>query len=107
MPLIRSLVSERRAHAVAVILLLGEIMPFYFYCDKKKLVYIIIIALFSRQPSSYFKCIKLNIYLSCNVRSVSDAKYIFISLYDIYNLSQLLSRNTWWYTVFLALYYTY
>ena len=48
MPFIRSLVSKRRAHAVAVILLLGEIMPSYSYYDEKKLVYIIIIAFFSR-----------------------------------------------------------
>ena len=107
MPLIRSLASKYRAHVIVVILLLSEIMPSCFYYNKKKLVCIVIVAPFSRQPSSYFKCIKLNIYLSYNVRSVSDTKYIFISLYDIYNLSQLLGRNTWWYTVFLALYYTY
>ena len=47
MPLISSLVFERRAHAVVVIFLLGEIMPSYSYYTKKKLVYIIIITLFS------------------------------------------------------------
>ena len=47
MPSIRSLASKHRTHAVAVILLLGEIMPSYSYCNKKKLVYIIIIAPFS------------------------------------------------------------
>ena len=65
MPFIRSLVSEhsvRRFRLVAVILLLGEIMPIYFRCTEKKLVYIIITVLSSYQPSSYFKCIKLNIY---------------------------------------------
>ena len=77
MPLIRSLVFKRRAHAVAVILLLGEIMPSYSYYDEKKLVYIIIIALFSRQPSFYFKCTKSNTCLSCNIKSVSDAKYLY------------------------------
>ena len=76
MPFIRSLASKRRVYAVAVILLLGEIMPSYSCCDKKKLVYIIIIAPFGRQPSSYFKCTKLNIRLSCNIKSVSNAKYI-------------------------------
>ena len=107
MPPIRSLVFERHAYAVAVILLLGEIMPSYFYCDEKKLVYIIIIAPFSCQLFSYFKYTKLNIYLSCNVKSVSNTKYIFISFYNIHNLSQLLGKNTWWYTVPLALYCTY
>ena len=48
MPLIRSLVSERHAYTVAVILLLGKIIPSYSYCEEKKLVYIIIIALFGR-----------------------------------------------------------
>ena len=75
MPPIRSLASKRRAYTIAVIFLLGEIMPSYFCCDEKKLVYIIIIAPFNRQPSSYIKCIKLNICSSCNVKLVSDAKY--------------------------------
>ena len=48
MPLIRSLASKRRAYTVAVILSLGEIIPSYSYCDKKKLVYIIIMAPFGR-----------------------------------------------------------
>ena len=74
MPLIRSLVSKRRAYIVAVILLLGEIMPSYSCCKEKKLVYITIVAPFSRQPSSYIKCIKLNMYLSCNVRLVSNTE---------------------------------
>jgi hypothetical protein len=47
MPLIRSLVFERRAHTVVVIFLLGEIMPSYSYCEEKKLVYIIIMVSFS------------------------------------------------------------
>ena len=76
MPLIRSLASERRAYTVAVILLFNEIMPSCFYYKEKKLVYIIIIAPFSRQPSFCIECIKLNIHLSCNIRSVSDAEYI-------------------------------
>ena len=76
MPLIRSLASKCRAYIVSVILLLGEIMPIYSRCAEKKLVYITIIALFSHQPSSYIKCTKSNIYLSCNVRLVSDAKCI-------------------------------
>jgi hypothetical protein len=47
MPFIRSLASERYAQVVALILLLGEIMPTYSCCAVKGLVYIIIIAPFS------------------------------------------------------------
>ena len=74
MPPIRSLASEHCAYTIAVILLLGKIIPSYSHYDEKKLVYITIIAPFSRQPFSYIKCTKLNIYLSCNVRSVSDTE---------------------------------
>ena len=74
MPSIRSLISERYTHIVVIILSLGEIMPSYSCYKEKKLVYITIIALFSCQPSSYIKCIKLNIRLSCNIRSVSDTE---------------------------------
>ena len=74
MPPIRSLASKRRAYTVAVILLFGEIMPSCSYYKEKKLVYITIVAPFSRQPSSYVKCTKSNIRLSCNIRSVSNAE---------------------------------
>ena len=86
MPFIRSLASKHCTYTVVVILLLGEIMPSYSHYKEKKLVYIIIIAPFSCQPSFYFKYTKLNIYSSCNVRLVSNIKYIFISLYNIHNL---------------------
>ena len=87
MPPIRFLVSKRRAYTIAVILLLGEIMPSYSYCNEKKLVCIIIVALFGRQPSSYFKCTKLNIRLSCNVKLVSNVEYLyFIHLYSLQSL---------------------
>ena len=76
MPFIRSLVSKCCACVISTILLLGEIMPIYSYYAEKKLVYIIIIAFSSHQPSSYIKCTKLNIYLSCNIRLVSDAEYL-------------------------------
>ena len=76
MPFIRSLVSKCYTYIILVILLLSEIMPIYSCYIKKKLVYIIIIILFSRQPSSYIKYTKSNIYLSCNIKLVSDAKYI-------------------------------
>ena len=76
MPPIRFLASKCRTYAVVVIFLLGEIMPSYSHCDKKKLICIIIMASFSRQPSSCIKCTKSNMRLSCNVKSVSDAEYI-------------------------------
>ena len=75
MPPIRSLASKCYAYTMAVILLLGEIMPFCSCCEKKKLVCIIIAVPSSHQPSFCVKCTKLNIYLSCNVRLVSNAKY--------------------------------
>ena len=49
-------------------------MPTYSRCIEKGLVYIIIITPLSRQPSFYAKCIKSNMYLFCDVRSVSNAK---------------------------------
>ena len=87
MPFIRFLVSKRLAcyfKLVAVILLLSEIMPTYSYYAEKGLVYIAIIALFSRQHSFYIKCTKLNIRLFCNICLVFNAKYIFfIRLYTL------------------------
>ena len=94
MPFIRSLISKCCTYIVAAILLLSKIMPSYSCYKEKKLVYIIIIALFSYQPSSCSKCIKSNIYLSCNIRLIFNAKYIFIAPSDVYSLFQLLSRNT-------------
>ena len=58
MPSVRSLAFKYIAYCfklVAVILLLGKIMLSCSRCAEKELVYIIIIALFSYQPSSYFK----------------------------------------------------
>jgi hypothetical protein len=74
MPPIRSLASERRACTVAVILLLGEIMPSCSRCEEKKLVCIVITAPSGRQPSFCVECIKSNMCSSCNVRLVSDAE---------------------------------
>ena len=87
MPFIKFLVFKHYAYAVAIILLLGEIMPSYSCYKEKKLVYIIIIAPSNCQPFFYIKCTKLNIYLFCNIRSVFNTKYIFIFLYNIYGLS--------------------
>ena len=94
MPLIRSLASKHCAYIVAVILLFSKIMPSCSCCEEKKLVYIIIIASSSRQPFLYIECTKLNIHLSCNISLVFNTKYISKFLCDIYNLSQLLDRNT-------------
>jgi hypothetical protein len=48
MPPVRFLVFKHCAYIVALILLLSEIMPTYWRYTEKGLVYIIIIALFSR-----------------------------------------------------------
>ena len=55
MPLIRSLAFKRRAKLIFTIILLGEIMPSYFYYIERKLLYIIITALFGCQSSFYAK----------------------------------------------------
>ena len=94
MPFIRSLVFTRCAKLVAVILLFSEIIPSCSHYKEKKLVYITITALFNYQPSFYVKYTKLNMYSSCNIRLVSNTKYMFIFLYNIYSLSQLLGGNT-------------
>ena len=89
MPPIRSLASKCCAYVVLVIFLLSEIMPTCSRYTEKKLVYIIIIAPSSHQPSSCFECTKSNIYSSCNVRLVLDTdltlqnKYIFNLVYLI------------------------
>ena len=81
MPSVRSLVFKCAAYyfkLVAVILLLSKIMPTYSCCAEKGLVYIIIVALSSRQPSSYAEYTKSNIYSSCNVYLVSNIKCMFL-----------------------------
>ena len=77
MPFIRSLASKRRAYIIAVILLLSKIMPTYSCYVLKGLVYIMIIAPLGRQPSFCAKCTKSNIRLSCDIRLVFNAKYMF------------------------------
>ena len=76
MPPVRSLASTYCTKLVAVILLLSEIIPIYSCYAKKKLVYIIIIAPFGRQPSFCAKCTKSNMYFSCDIKSVSNTKYL-------------------------------
>jgi hypothetical protein len=82
MPFIRFLVSKYLAYhskLIAVILLFSEIIPFYSCYVEKGLVYITIITLYGRQPSSYSKYIKLNIHSSCNIYFISNAKYIYLT----------------------------
>ena len=83
MPFIRFSVSKRYTLLAISISLNKEIISPYFYYIKNGLVYIIIIDLFSRQPSSYTKYTKLNTYMSCNVRSVLLNKYIFFTYLNI------------------------
>ena len=45
MPPIRSLTSKCYTYTITTLLSLSKIMPFYSYYIKKKLVYIIIVAL--------------------------------------------------------------
>ena len=87
MPFVRSSVFKHAAYyskLVAVILLLGKIMPTYSYYAEKGLVYIIIIAPLGHQPSSCTKYTKSNMYSFYNIRSVSNAKYM--SLARLYTL---------------------
>jgi len=77
-PPIRSILSTiYYARTVALVLLLGEVILLCSCCAKKGLVYVVIAALSSCQPSSYSECTKSNIQSSYNVRSVSNTKYIF------------------------------
>ena len=76
MPFIRLLASKCHTYIITTILLLGKIMAIYSRYTKKKLVYIIIITSFSCQPSFCIKCTKLNMRLFCNIKLVSDAKYL-------------------------------
>ena len=62
----------------------GEIMSPYSRYIKKGLVYIIITDLFSRQPSFYTKCTKLNTYILYNIHLVSLNKYIFPAYFSIF-----------------------
>ena len=80
MPFTRSLAFKYYTLLVTTILLLSEIIFPCSYCAEKGLVFIIIITLFSHQPSFYSECTKLNIHLSCNIRLVSNNKYIFVIL---------------------------
>ena len=77
MPPIRFLASVYYILLTASISLNSKIISPYSYYTKKGLVYIIIIALFSCQPSSYSKYTKANTCSLCDVYSVSTNKYTF------------------------------
>jgi len=93
MPKAISLLSTvRRAHTVAAILSLSEIILSLCSCySKKGLVYIMLVSPSSQQPSSYLEYTKANIQLSCDVRLVSNTKYTFcvrLCLYFIHSTSK-------------------
>ena len=105
MPSIRFSTLERRAFFTAFISLDGEIISPYSCYAKKGLVYIIITALFSRQPSSCFKYIKVNTYLLCDVCLVFINKYIFLNCYTrIYTYYSLLILYLSYYRVLGLIY---
>ena len=72
---------------VALILLTRIIIGPYSRYFKKELIYVAIAAPSSRQPSSYSKRTKSNIYSRCDIRSISNSKYIYsITLNSLYIL---------------------
>ena len=80
---IRSLASKRRLRLISLILSLGEIIPSCFYCVKKRLSCITILAPSNRQPFFYTKCTKSNMHSSCDVKLVSNAKYMYFMCFYI------------------------
>ena len=69
---------QRYTRTITLILSLGKIMPsLYSRCVQEGLIYITLASPLSRQPSSYLECTKSNIQLSCDIRSISNAKYIY------------------------------
>ena len=83
MPPIRSTTFKHYTYIIALILLLSKIIFTYSYYIKKGLVYIVITAPSSHQPSSCAKYIKANICSSYNIYSVSNTKCIcLLTLYS-------------------------
>ena len=62
MPSVRSIAFKRYTLLSTKISLFSKIIPFYSCYIEKKLVYIIIVALFSYQPSFYFKYTKYKFF---------------------------------------------
>ena len=81
MPFIKSSTFKRYTLLAISISFNREIISLYSRYTKRGLVYIIIIFLFSRQPSSYSKYTKANTYLLYNMRLVPFNKYIFLYYY--------------------------
>ena len=79
---------------IAFILSINKVMPSYSYCVKKGLVCIANTALSSHQPSSYAECIKLNMRVSYNIRSISSAKYTHYSILLNYLVPYLSYRRS-------------
>jgi len=72
--------SQYHTKTVTFILSSSEVILLYSCCAKEGLVYIVIAALSSHQPSSYSKCTSANVQSSYNVCSISNIKYIFLHL---------------------------
>ena len=83
MPPIRSSASRRYNKLITFIISISKVIPSYSYYIKKGLVYIIIMAPFSRQPSSYTKYTKANMRSSYDIYSISNTKYMrLLTLYS-------------------------
>jgi len=85
--------AQQHAYTVAFILLSSEVIPLYSCCSKEGLVYIVIAVLSSYQPSFYSKCTSINIWLSCNICLVFNAKYTFYIYFRLYSTYSS-NRNT-------------
>ena len=94
MPPVKSIVSIYCILLAASISLNGKIIDSCSYCARKGLVYIIIIALFGHQSSSYTKCIKSNTCSSCDICLVFINKYIFPVFVFLFVLPRSLGVNT-------------
>jgi len=52
-------------------------LSLYSYYTKEGLVYIALASPLSRQPSLYSEYTRVNIQLSCDIRSTSNTKYTY------------------------------
>ena len=87
MPFIRSFAFKRCTKLISTIISFGEIMPSCSRYIERKLLYIIIIAPFSRQPSSCTKCTWANMRSFYDVRLIFNTKCTFPTRY--YSLQSL------------------
>ena len=84
MPFIRSLASKRCTKLISTIISLNKIMPSCSRCVKRKLLYIAIVALSSRQPSFYTKYTRANMRAFYNIYLILDMEYIFFIHFIIF-----------------------